>query len=250
MGSPASRCAVSLCCSRLAGVGPPWGPHIYASSVRGRASLTRGYRVVRPRWGRRPRGVGMGGGGPSAARDFACVETRFIASHPLGAQPRLGILPSLWAIRAVSDAMNRVATWRTSRADRVCFRDVGYCLRRDAIHRVSPARGAAPPRHSSLASGRLGGGRRDESRLYVADFPCGLVCAFAGRVALCAIWHSVNADTHRRLRFSVGKAARWGEGVDSSHGLLFPSHGSADPSHGNLSPWALFHRKWAPICAI
>ena len=59
----------------------------------------------------------MGGGGPSAARDFACVETRFIASHPLGAQPRLGILPSLWAIRAVSDAMNRVATWRTSRAD-------------------------------------------------------------------------------------------------------------------------------------
>ena len=80
----------------------------------------------------------------------ACVETRFIASHPLGAQPRPGILPPRRAVRAVRDAMNRVATWRTSRADRVCFRDVGYCLRRDAIHRVSPARGVAPLRHSLL----------------------------------------------------------------------------------------------------
>ena len=65
MGSPASRCdfwgAVGSPCGRLrcifAGVGPLCGPHIYASSFRGRASLTRGYRVVRPLWGRRPRGV-------------------------------------------------------------------------------------------------------------------------------------------------------------------------------------------------
>ena len=194
----------------------------------------------------------------------ACVETRFIASHPLGAQPRLGILPSLWAIRAVRDAMNRVSTWRISHAGGgmlprgrrprrgramsslgwsaaepevgrmvrksaskrslcrcglwhrrlfeaifvMCSLSAGSAtlhprlriarppwgrsccegpmmrsgsvserqdvrLRRDAIHRVSPARGVAPPRHSSLASGHPGGERRDESRLYVADFPCG-----------------------------------------------------------------------------
>ena len=55
------------------------------------------------------------------------------------------------------------------------FRRMGYPLRRDAIHRVSPVRGAAPRRHSSSAVGRPGGERRDESRLYVADFPCGRV---------------------------------------------------------------------------
>ena len=53
------------------------------------------------------------------------------------------------------------------------FCRMGICLRRDAIHRVSPARGAAPPWHSSPAAGRPGGERRYESRLYVADFPCG-----------------------------------------------------------------------------
>ena len=34
---------------------PPWGQHIYASTFRGRAALTRGYRIVRPPWGRWPR---------------------------------------------------------------------------------------------------------------------------------------------------------------------------------------------------
>ncbi len=54
----------------------------------------------------------------------------------------------------------------------VIFCRKGCPLRRDAIHRVSPARGAAPPRHSSTAAGRPGGERRDESRLYVADILC------------------------------------------------------------------------------
>ena len=85
--------AVGSPCGRLrcifAGVGPLWGPHIYASSFRGRASLTRGYRIVRP---------------------------------PMGAlASRRGFCP------------------------RVIFCRMGICLRRDAIHRVSPARGTAPP---------------------------------------------------------------------------------------------------------
>ncbi len=49
--------------------------------------------------------------------DVRCVETPFMASHPLGAQPRHDIRPSRLAVRAVRDAMNRVSTWRTSRAD-------------------------------------------------------------------------------------------------------------------------------------
>ena len=41
--------------SCLAGVRPPWGRSGGESPVRGRAALTRGYRVVRPLWGRQPR---------------------------------------------------------------------------------------------------------------------------------------------------------------------------------------------------
>ena len=41
-------------------------------------------------------------------------------------------------------------------------REDGCPLRRDAIHRVSPARGKAPPRHPTPAPGHPGGdGRRD-----------------------------------------------------------------------------------------
>ena len=42
--------------SCLAGVRPLWGRSGEVSPFRGRASLTRGYRVVRPLWGRQPRG--------------------------------------------------------------------------------------------------------------------------------------------------------------------------------------------------
>ncbi len=45
-GAEGSPCGRPRCI--FAGVGPLWGPHIYALSVRGRAELTRGYRVVRP----------------------------------------------------------------------------------------------------------------------------------------------------------------------------------------------------------
>ena len=38
-------------------VGSPWGPHLYALLFRGRAALTRGYRIVRPLWGRHLRGA-------------------------------------------------------------------------------------------------------------------------------------------------------------------------------------------------
>ena len=76
---------------------------------------------------------------------------------------------------------------------------MGICLRRDAIHRVSPARGdspagaffsrggpcggvgarnGAPPMSFFSALGRPGGDGRDESRLYVADSqPRGMACA-------------------------------------------------------------------------
>ena len=128
----------------FAGVGPLWGPNIYALSFRGRASLTRGYRIVRPPWGRRPRCMSSGGGG-----------------LPL----RVGV--------------------------RLC-----------------------------------------------------------GRVAVCAICHSINADTHHRPRFSVGKAARWGARGDPSHGFWFPSHGSGVPSLGFSFSRLASDGKLGPICAI
>ena len=56
-----------------------------------------------------PRGLSL-----PAARAVRHVETRFIASHPLGAQPRTDILPRGVALRDVRDAMNRVSTQRTS----------------------------------------------------------------------------------------------------------------------------------------
>ena len=130
-----SACGRARCI--FAGVGPLWGPNIYALSFRGRALLTRGYRVVRPRWGRLPRGVALGGGGHSVAGEVVC-----------------------------------------------------------------------------------------------------------------AICHSVNADTHRRPRFSVGKAARWGVATERSLGFLFPSHGSGVPSLGFLLPWAVSDGNLALICAI
>ena len=135
-----SACGRAWCI--FAGVGPPWGPNIYALSFRGRASLTRGYRIVRLPWGRRPRGVSSGGGG-----------------LPL----RVGV--------------------------RLC-----------------------------------------------------------GRVAVCAICHSVNADTHRRPRFSVGKAARWGARGDPSHGFWFPSHGLGVPSLGFSLPRLVSDGKLGPNC--
>ena len=119
-GAQGTRCVAGyvwrfLAVVHLRGRWTPLGPvYIYASSVRGRASLTRGYRVVRPQWGRRPRGVVLGCGGCSAAREFACVETRFIASHPLGAQPRRGILPSHRAIRAVRRGVGDVSARLTA----------------------------------------------------------------------------------------------------------------------------------------
>ena len=87
--------------------------------------------------------------------------------------------------------------------------------------------------------GHPGGERRDESRLYVADFPCGWVAMTGRRARLCAIWQTVNADTQLRPHSSVGKAARWGARGDPSHGCADPSLGSADPSLGFSLPWAL-----------
>ena len=47
--------------------------------------------IVRPPWGRQPRSTAPLRRVHTAARGDACVETRFIASHPLGAQPRPNI---------------------------------------------------------------------------------------------------------------------------------------------------------------
>ena len=49
--------------------------------------------------------------------------------------------------------------------------EAGCPPRRDAIHRVSPARGKAPPRHSPPRAGHPGRERRDESRLYAGNIP-------------------------------------------------------------------------------
>ena len=70
------------------------------------------------------------------------------------------------------------------------------------------------------------------------------------RAGLCAIWHSVNADTRVAPPFSVGNAEGRDFLVDPSLGFLFPSHGSAETSHGNFDPWALSGGKLGPICAI
>ena len=83
----------------------------------GSASLHPRLLIARPPWGRSCyEGLMMSAGGVPAMPGVRCVETRFIASHPLGAQPRHGILSQCRAIRAVRDAMNRVSTWRTSPA--------------------------------------------------------------------------------------------------------------------------------------
>ena len=72
----------------------------------------------------------------------------------------------------------------------------------------------------------------------------------ACRAALCAIWQTVKADTHGCLRFSVGKAARWGARGHPSHRFPFSSHGSADPSHGIFDPRPLSSGFLGSICAI
>ena len=83
-----------------------------------------------------------------------------------------------------------------------------------------------------------------------------------GRQALCAIWHSVKADTQRRPRSSEIRVFRCGffvrpcggtidpsHGIPSpSHGIPSPSHGSADPSHGNSVPRPVFGGKLGCIC--
>ena len=51
-GGDGAAGAVQWCI--LAMVGPPWGPYPFARPFRGRASLTRGYKVVRPLRGRQP----------------------------------------------------------------------------------------------------------------------------------------------------------------------------------------------------
>ena len=48
---------------------------------------------------------------------------------------------------------------------------MGNPPRRDAIHRVSPARGAAPPRHSPRRGDRPRDKKRDKSHLYVGARP-------------------------------------------------------------------------------
>ena len=51
-GGDGATGAVQWCI--LAMVGPPWGPYPFARPFRGGASLTRGYKVVRPLRGRQP----------------------------------------------------------------------------------------------------------------------------------------------------------------------------------------------------
>ena len=63
--------------------------------------------------------------------------------------------------------------------------EAGCPLRRDAIHRVSPARGAAPPRHSSLASGHSGGDGHQDGVPPKADIaPQGWPCALYGTLLM------------------------------------------------------------------
>ena len=107
-------------------------------------------------------------------------------------------------------------------------RRMGYPPRRDAIHRVSPARGAAPPQYLSRGVGHPVGERRDESRLYAAG------------ILLRRVHSSHPAsdapkpDCERR----VGAAG------PRSWGCLLPIHWTLRPIHGMFPR---FHGMFRPI---
>ena len=104
----------------------PYGvPLLGGFFPRVRLWLTRGYRWFDP-YGVACLAVWLRGLGDILPHGMSAAgETRLIASHPLGAQPRPGILPSRWTVRAVRDAMNRVSTWRTSPAGRPAHNEGG-----------------------------------------------------------------------------------------------------------------------------
>ena len=84
-GALGSPCGRPRCI--FAGVGPLWGPHIYASSFHWRATLTRGYRVVRPLCERLPRGVVFGGGGHRSAGEALCAIWQTVKADARVAPP-------------------------------------------------------------------------------------------------------------------------------------------------------------------
>ncbi len=120
------------------------------------------------------------------------------------------------------------------------FCRTGFCLRRDAIHRVSPARGVAPPRRSSLAVGHPGGERRDESRCYVADIPCGRGYAFVAAWP-CALYGTLLMRTPTVARVLALEMRR--DGVMASirpmdccfHPMDRPIHPLEISLHGHFS---------------
>ena len=202
--------------------------------------------MVRPLWGRLPRGVASRCGGHSAARGMLCSEAW---------RPRRGRAMSSLGWSEAEPEVSGQRRWRPRRGryarGGVWHKRLFEALRRGGARSAGSASLhprlliARPPWGRSCCAptipsvGHPGGERRDESRLYVADFPCGWV-AMMGRCArLCAIWQTVNADTQLRPPFSVGKAARRGARGNPSHGFLFPSHGSADPSLRFCVSWAV-----------
>ena len=72
------RCACGL--PAATDVGPPWGPHVYMVPFRGFAHGSPAVIESSPPMGAQASRCTLGRGGPSAAWEFACVETRFIAS--------------------------------------------------------------------------------------------------------------------------------------------------------------------------
>ena len=116
-----------------------------------------------------------------------CVETPFMASHPFEARPRHGIPSLLRAVRAVSDAMNRISTWRMSNPTATPPR-VAHAATGLTPSFLAPTPPHGPPREENVVAGlrpelwaaemppllsRPGGERRDESHFYVADVPAG-----------------------------------------------------------------------------
>ena len=111
--------------------------------------------------------------------------------------------------------------------------------RRDAMNRVSPARGRAPHRHPSpRCVGRGEFPRRRPPRPQ------------EGREALCAIWQTVKADSDRRPPSSEFSTPSCGRATDPSLGSPSPSHRSVDPRDGNTHPRPHSNGKTSPKCAI
>ena len=80
--------AMPPCLTGLAGVRPPWGRAGRGCAYRGRAALTRGYRIVRPPWRRQPRRMHI-----ATMRKRNTPPDIFRTAHHGESMPRRGWMP-------------------------------------------------------------------------------------------------------------------------------------------------------------